>query len=370
MPKSRSYDAVVVGAGAVGSAIALELTRHGLAPIVFERDAISGNASGYAWGGLSAQFGAGVPGPMTDVYRTAICEHVSLYEGLGPEADEDWELQRVFQMALADEETKLDDLRSDVEWMQSEGFDAEIIDASEVYRLESSIRPGMIGAQIVNAGYELDSLTFTSSIASAAQMGGATFEIEAVSAVDAIGGRVTGVTLESASTVQTDVVIAATGPWVSGIKGLPGLPIRPMKGEILRMAHAGNDLQQRIGFNGFNVGRKPDGTVWAGTYEWDRGFDRETTEEGRDHILKGVSQYIPSLASAQVKTQTACLRPVSSDGLPIVGAIGNIEGLYAANGAGKKGILLSPLLAKWIGELVVDGSNPPEFVTTERFELN
>ena len=123
-----------------------------------------------------------------------------------------------------------------------------------------------------------------------------------------------------------------------------------------------------MGFGGFNVGRKPDGSVWAGTYEWERGFNREVTEEGRNHIMKGVTRYIPSLAGLPVIKATACLRPVASDGLPIVGASNAVNGLYFANGAGKKGILLSLSMADWVADLILHNVDPPPIVSSSRFE--
>ena len=188
-----------------------------------------------------------------------------------------------------------------------------------------------------------------------------------VASVESASGTVKNVVLENRTRIDTPIVIAATGPWVSGIKGIPDLPIRPIKGEILRLERDGNDLQNRVGFGGFNVGRKPDGTVWAGTYEWDRGFNRDVTDEGRQHILKGVTAYIPSLTDSRIVKSTACLRPVASDGIPIIGASGITEGIYYANGAGKKGILLSPLMAEWIADCIVDGINPPSIVAPDRF---
>ena len=85
MQSTQTTDAVVIGAGAVGCAVALRLAQNGIIPHVTERDDIAFNASGYAWGGLSAHFGSGVPGPMTKHYRDAIDKHIQHYEQVSPE---------------------------------------------------------------------------------------------------------------------------------------------------------------------------------------------------------------------------------------------------------------------------------------------
>lgn len=367
MPTHQTADAIVIGAGAVGCSIALSLSSKGINPTIIERDGVAFNASGYAWGVLSAHFGNGVPGPMTQHYRNAIAKHVEIYEQFSPVDEEDWGLQKVTSLSLADDETGAAQLAEDVAWMKSEGFNAEIIGDSEIYSFEPAIRPGMLAASIVNAGWELDSHGYTASISNQAQRQGATFVQGEVWALKTQGGRVGGAIFADDTHVDAPIVIAATGPWTSQIDGIPALPIKPIKGEILRLSRPGNDLQNRVGFNGFNVGRKPDGTVWAGTYEWDRGFNRNITDEGRRHILKGVTDYLPSLADAAIVKSTACLRPVASDGLPIVGASNATEGLYYANGAGKKGILLSPLMADWLSALIFDGVAPPNTVSSGRF---
>ena len=334
---------------------------------MIERDGIAFNASAYAWGGLSAHFGSGVPGPMTEHYRVSISKHVELYEDLKPQGGDDWQLQRVTSISLADNQASVDELTADVDWMRSEGFEAEMIGPNELYDLEPAIRVGMLAASIVNAGWELDSLTFTVSLANEAKRRGAQFLVGEVAEAETVGGAIRGLVLESGDRVDSPIVVAATGPWATNINGMPELPIKPIKGEILRLGRGGDDLRNRVGFNGFNVGRKPDGTVWAGTYEWDRGFNRNVTEEGRRHIWNGVTDYIPTLSDSRVLKTTACLRPVASDGFPIVGGSKRVGGLYFANGAGKKGILLSLLMAEWLCSSIFDSDDVPPIVSPDRF---
>lgn len=368
MELMQTREAVVIGAGAVGCAVALRLVQQGIIPHVIERDDIAFNASGYAWGGLSAHFGNGVPGPMTNLYRDAINKHIEHYERLSPEASQDWQLQRVASVSLADNEIAATDLAKDVDWMRSQDFDAELIGPDEIYKLEPSVRPGMITASLVNSGWELDSYTYTKALATECERLGVTFASGIAKSVSIVGGKITSVNFNDQTRIDTPLVVAATGPWVSQIDGIPELPVKPIKGEIIRLERDGNDLQNRVGFGGFNVGRKPDGSVWAGTYEWERGFNRDVTEEGRNHIMNGVTSYIPSLDGLPVMKATACLRPVASDGLPIVGASNAVDGLYYANGAGKKGVLLSLSMAEWVSDQVARETAPPAIVSPSRFE--
>ena len=94
--------------------------------------------------------------------------------------------------------------------------------------------------------------------------------------------------------------------------------------------------------------------------------------EGRDSIIAGAVKYAPTIAEAKLELHTACLRPVAADGLPIVGPVGDAANLFVANGAGKKGVLLSPVLAEMMTALVLGEPErapvPAEF-STARFGL-
>ena len=101
---------------------------------------------------------------------------------------------------------------------------------------------------------------------------------------------------------------------------------------------------------------KPDGMVWCGTTEEREGFNKETTDAARKSIIQGAVRIIPDLARATLALQTACLRPVTPDWLPIVGKAPGWDNVYLTTGAGKKGILLSPGMGKATADLIIRGA--------------
>jgi glycine/D-amino acid oxidase-like deaminating enzyme len=80
---------------------------------------------------------------------------------------------------------------------------------------------------------------------------------------------------------------------------------------------------------------------------------------------------VPDLAQARLVLQTACLRPVTPDWLPIIGQAPSWDNVYLATGAGKKGILLSPGMGKAIADLMTQGSTSLSIgpCAPERFSL-
>ncbi len=179
------------------------------------------------------------------------------------------------------------------------------------------------------------------------------------------GDRVSGVVLGSGEELQAGTVVLASGPWAGQgeVEGMPDLPVRPVKGEIIRLRYSGTDISHRIAVDRSYVARKPDGLIWIGTTDEEAGFDETATTAARDSIMAGALAIAPGLESAEIVEHTACLRPTSSDGLPIVGPVA--EGAIVANGMASKGILLSHAVAEFVREIVTGEeasvAMPPEY---------
>ena len=148
------------------------------------------------------------------------------------------------------------------------------------------------------------------------------------------------------------------GPWSAEASSWASLdiPIRPLKGQILRLRAPGAPFDCSVGWAGNYANTKMDGLLWTGTTEEEAGFDENPTAAGRDQIMASLLKMIPSLLDAELVQHTACLRPLSVDGIPILGAVPGMEGAYVATGAGRKGILLGPGMAKALTDLIVKGA--------------
>ena len=81
----------------------------------------------------------------------------------------------------------------------------------------------------------------------------------------------------------------------------------------------------------------------------------EPTEAARDFILSTLAEFTSRLEGMRVVNQTACLRPVSGDGLPVIGAAPGRRGAYVATGHGRKGVILSLATGEAMAELIMEG---------------
>ena len=113
---------------------------------------------------------------------------------------------------------------------------------------------------------------------------------------------------------------------------------------------------------------KSDGLIWAGTTEEESGFDDSINPEGRNSIMEDFLKMIPGMSDAELVQQTACLRPLSGDGLPIVDRVLGWDNLYVSTGAGRKGILWSTGMAHAVSDLIADGKS--DVPGTEHLKLD
>lgn len=365
-------DVVVVGGGAIGCAIALELRKRGAGVVLVERDSVAAHASGFAYGGLYATAGAGIPGPVLPVAKQCVEHHRRLAEEIKGLTGLDTGLRPTGTIEVAFDDRRLDSLKADAAWQTREGFKVELLGAADLAKVEPLLGPEVIGGAMHSSHFEVDSYQYTFGLGWAFEKLGGQIRQGTVTAVNANKGRADGVTLSDGTIIPAGTVVLATGPWAGTgeVAGAPALRVRPVKGEILRLEFPGKSFARRIVLDDHYIARKPDGLMWVGTTEEhiDR-FDDRPTDSARDSIMAGVLRLSPALEAARLVRHTACLRPVAVDGLPIVGPLGTSEGVFVANGAGKKGILLSPAIARMIAGLVLNGDDTavPVAFRSDRF---
>lgn len=166
--------------------------------------------------------------------------------------------------------------------------------------------------------------------------------------------KVTGVTTTKTSFAAHKVVNCA-GAWAGAIAPI-ALPTRPVKGQMLCLAMPKRDLLQ-------HVVRTPkvyliprsDGRLLIGATVEEAGFDKRTVPSTIQRQHHAALEMIPQLRDAKILEDWAGLRPGTPDALPILGET-SIPGYFAATGHFRDGILLAPITAKIMAD-VIDGRN-------------
>ena len=159
------------------------------------------------------------------------------------------------------------------------------------------------------------------------------------------------------SRFASDYVVLAAGAWTPLIPGSGACvsAVRPVRGQMLAFE---SDAVRHVicGAGGYLIPRSGGLTVAGGTME-DAGFDVETTAEGIESIRSRAATLCPALASAPIHSSWAGLRPVTPDLLPIIGADPERPRVIYACGHSRNGILLAPLTAEVVADLVT-GATP------------
>jgi glycine oxidase len=361
----ESADVVVVGAGAVGAAIAYELSRRGASVIVLEKDAIGSGSSAHATGLLSILGTEFTPGDSFAMGREAYGDFIELVPQLEALTGMDVLYQRppALRLALDDDEERL--IRASMDW-QREFVPVEWISGDDVRRIEPRLTDAIIGAAWEPESAQLDSYRLNLALARGAELNGAEILTRTVTALAREGSRITGVVCGD-ETITCGTVVLAPGPWADACAewlDFP-VPVSPMKGERLLLSYAGAPLPCIISspVRGHMISRV-DG-LWSvgstGGRDYDdrdafRGvdFDRQPTEAAKFELIQRALDVLPDLAEAEVVEQLAGSRPLSVDRHPIIGPVPGLEGVLLATGHSTKGIHLAPLTARMIAAHVFD----------------
>jgi glycine oxidase len=349
-----SADIVIVGGGLAGMTTAYYLAKSGVPSVVVERDAIGSHASGFAYGGLSPLSGFGIPGPMAEIALDGMRLHRELSKALLEETGIDVDFRVRSSLALAFTEADVGRLQAALPWQQQPGYTVRWLDGAEARRVEPRIADETLGATLIEGGGAVEPYRLVLALTRAAERLGVRVRHGRAIGLRRDGGRVTGVVLER-EVLSCATAVLALGPWSAEASDWIGVPIdvRPLKGQILRLQAPGPPVTCSVGWGHHYATTKTDGLLWAGTTEEEAGFDEESTVAARDEIGAALLRMLPAMADAQVAQQTACLRPVASDGLLVLGGAPGIDHVYMATGGARKGILYGPAMGQAIADLVL-----------------
>jgi glycine oxidase len=360
---TNACEVVVIGGGVVGVAAARMLAQKGLSCVVLEKDSVGSHASGFAYGGLHPFSGSDIPGALTGMARRGFELHRTLGGELPETTGVDTEYRRKSTLSLSFTGAEARAARDHLGWMRGEGANAEWLAGDAVQSVEPRVSREALGAVLNHDTAEVEPYKFVLALAQDAETLGVRILNRRAVSFTRSGTKLTGVALDDGDVLTCDSVLIAAGPWTEELAASSDttVGIRPLKGQILRLDAPGEPYEHSIGWAGNYVTSKPDGLVWAGTTEEDIGFDENITTEARDEVMDGLLTMVPGLADARLVKQTACLRPISGDGLPVIGALPGWEGVTVCTGAGRKGILLGPAMAEMAVELLTGSRSNAEY---------
>jgi sarcosine oxidase subunit beta len=348
-------DVVIIGGGVMGCAIAYNLAREGLKPVVIEKSDIGGEASGANGGGVRQSARNLKEMPLA-------IESIQIYGQLHEELGMDLEYVREGNLRLCTSEEELDTMRKSVENQKAANLELEMLDRKQVLSINPHIGDKVIGASFCPTDGHVNPFLVTYAFFQKAKSLGARIVThEEVKDIRLQKNKVSAVITDK-QTFETDLVVNAAGVAGRKVANMVGLdlPMRPVFSEAMITDPYPPLFKQMIGHaKGLFYGRQ---TV-HGPFFWGGfvGTEQFIHREGKPlfhfigpAISSMVIDFFPILKDVNVIRTWSGLIAQISDAIPVLGYTEEVPGFVFATGFSGHGFGLAPVIGRLIGELIMD----------------
>jgi glycine/D-amino acid oxidase-like deaminating enzyme len=341
---------VICGGGVIGACTAYFLSRRGINVTVVERTDLAAAASGKAGGFLALDWCAGTP--LDALARRSF----ELHAGLAKEVGADWSYRRMnaYSGVVVGDRSAHRHKPAELDWLA----DGVIITSRLGTRETTAIVPPR---------------TFTSAMMTAAQVHGARLHAGQVTGLTrgSDGASVQGVDVDGSS-IKADAVVIAMGPW--SILAAQWIPLPPVFGlqspslvygtgadvpaDALFLEYHG-EIGEAVSVELFPRG---DGTTHITAFSDQSPLPVDpaavTADPHAIERLQAIAERLsPAFRAERIIARQSCFRPVTQDGLPLIGPVAGAVGAYIATGHSVWGILNAPATGEALAELIADGAS-------------
>ncbi len=286
-----------------------------------------------------------------------------LFDELVEDEELDCDYRRSGYLEVCRTQEGLEAVRKEARLIERHGFETRELTVGELREREPAIRSDVEGGFEHAEGSTVNPARFVTELAAAAIRKGAVIRPNtSVERIEVEGGRIVAVRVEGGERVEADTVIVATGSYSGGLlEDLGcGLPIQPAKGyhEDRDPARDGTPplaLPCLLVETSVFCTPMDDFVRFAGTLEFS-GLNHDVRQDRLDQLMRSASLYYEGVTRAEAVDVWVGLRPCTDDGLPVIGPLPDIQGLYAATGHGMLGLTLGPVTGKLLSEQILDGS--------------
>jgi len=340
---SPKRDVVVVGAGVIGLASAWRIAQRGPSVAVLDRGEPGCGATHVSAGMLAPVTESEFEDePLLEARLAASAAWPRFAAELAEAGGLDCGYRRNGCLAVALDADELADVRRHHDFRLELGLAAEWLLPSACRELEPALSTAAAGGSFTPDDGEVDPRALTAVLVAALERAG----------VEILRTEVT--TLDDAF-AHGRTVVAATGAWADWLPDDARPPVRPVKGQIVRLRGPAGDpvVERTIRTPEVYVVPRASGEVVVGATVEERGFDTTVTAGAVHELLREAYRAVPELAELEFAEASAGLRPGTPDNAPVVGR-SSVDGLVVAMGHYRNGILLAPTTADLVAELVTE----------------
>lgn len=344
--KVKTWDVIIIGGGIIGLSLAIALRKRGITVLIVERGE-PGREASHAAAGMLADFPLEMPPALQPLAATSARMYPEFVHELQDESGVNVDLrdQGTIFFPTPEQRHERPSLVADCP-LPSPLTELEPalghVSLAAIYLKERSVDPRALASAALKAarhrGVDISSGT----------------EVTGVLLTD---GRATGVSTGKTN-YSSAAVVNCAGAWAGQLPPHQ-FPTRPVKGQMLSLAGGSRDLVRHvIRAPEIYLVPRSDGRILAGATAEEAGYDKRTDPETIQRMHQSAIRLVPALAQARMLEAWAGLRPGSPDNLPILGATPT-PGYFVATGHFRDGILLSPVTAHVMAQMVTGGR--PEY---------
>jgi len=335
------HDVIVIGGGVIGLSIARELAPR-KSVLLLDRGPTGNGTSWAAAGMLSPLSEANNDGPFFQLCTRSFSMYEEFVRSLVDETGIDCgysDNEGVLTLATTSEAAST--LQCRAAWQQKAAFQVELLSGDDVRKLEPLVTAPVQKALFTPRERSVAPRQLVNALRESCLNRGVDIE--------------TGVNVHSIDQFKAPNVIIASGVWSGELKGLdPIIPVQPRKGQILSLATPSQPFKRIIRWQHTYFVPRGSGEMIVGATEENAGFDRSNTPAGIGQLLNEAQQISSHVGAYPILEMWSGLRPATPDHLPIIGP-SSIPGVFYATGHYRNGVLLAPVTASIIAELIENG---------------
>ncbi|OZM57671.1 glycine oxidase ThiO [Lottiidibacillus patelloidae] len=363
---------IVIGAGVIGLSTALECQMRGHEVILLEKGKCGGQASGAA-AGLLAPFSEIEEDP--DDFFTLCLSSLRLFSKwkdlVMTESNHSFEYTTSGTVHAYFHEADMLKIEMRMNWQKKFQVKAEKLTAKQIRTLEPSLSQDAVAGLYYPEESHLYAPDYLIALEKACENIGVTIhencgkvmlenELERCTVKDEHGNRYSG-----------DIIVLCSGAWSNEWEKYLNLaiPVFPIRGQICAYDQLDKHLNHIVYTSQGYLVSKANNTLVCGASEDIAGFNTAPTIKGIERLKNWNSQVLPMLRSKAPFSKWAGLRPATQDGFPFIGHHPNSENFIFACGHYRNGILLSPITANIVADLVEGKKSvvPLEAFAPDRF---
>ncbi|HTL54938.1 MAG TPA: FAD-dependent oxidoreductase [Candidatus Limnocylindrales bacterium] len=368
---SDGLDIIIVGAGIVGAACAVECAKGGLRVLVVDRGPVGGGTTGAGMGHLVVMDDSEAQFALTNYSRM-------LWRQLAPDLPNDVDYDPCGTLWVAADEQEMQEVKRKQEFYSQRDVRVEVLDAPALSKAEPNLRPGLAGGLRVPDDAVVYPPCAAAFLMHEAQHRGA--KLRRGMAVRDV--RPSGeVVLLDGSRISAEIVVIAAGPWSETLA--PGVPVRKRKGhllitdrypgfvhhQIIELGYLKSAHSTSADSVAFNIQPRKNGQMLIGSSRQFEADDGEINQPILDRMLNRALEYLPSLSRLSAIRAWTGHRAATPDKLPLIGPSLECDRIWLATGHEGLGITTALGTAKLLADLLLNHQCeiPPEPYSPDRF---